>query len=71
MSYQHTNSKKNSYFLHSKFVQLKSGAMRRIFYFAKAVTPEFVLADVPEGYEVFESKTGLPMLRKRKAVVLA
>ena len=35
MGYKHTNSKGNTYFLHSKDVQLKGGRNQTIYYFAE------------------------------------
>jgi hypothetical protein len=55
-----------TYFLHSKEVTLAGGRKQRIFYFAGEVTKESI-DQLPEGYEVTEnSRTGLPMLRKKK-----
>lgn len=60
-------SKKNgkSYYLHSKEVTLKRGHVQRIYYFAGEIDEEFVLKQLPQGYEVMENtRTGLPMLKK-------
>ena len=54
MAYSHTNSKGNTYYLHSK---------GRMFFFAKEVK-EGALDAVPEGYHVAEMKTGLLVLKK-------
>ncbi len=66
MAYSFTNSKGNTYFLHSKTTQLKSGREQTIYFFAKTVKDEGALDAVPAGYEVSESKNGLPVLRKQK-----
>jgi hypothetical protein len=65
MAYSHTNSKGNTYFLHSKTTQLKSGREQTIYFFAKTIK-EGSLDAVPDGYEVSESKNGLPVLKKKK-----
>ena len=54
MAYAHTNSKGNTYYLHSK---------GRMFFFAKEVK-EGALDAVPAGYSVAEMKTGLLVLKK-------
>jgi hypothetical protein len=65
MAFSFTNSKGNTYFLHSKTTQLKSGREQTIYFFAKTVK-DGSLDAVPAGYEVSESKNGLPVLRKKK-----
>ena len=65
MAFSHTNSKGQTYFLHTKEVTLRGGRLQRIFYFAREVKPQGGLDAVPEGYEVVENnKTGLPMLKR-------
>lgn len=55
-----------TYFLHSKEVTLAGGRKQRIFYFAGEAAKE-AINELPQGYEVTEnSRTGLPMLRKKK-----
>jgi len=54
------------YYLHSKEVELTGGRKQKIFYFAGDVGTNAV-KELPEGYEVVEnSKTGLPLLRRKK-----
>ena len=54
-----------TYYLHSKEVNLKGGRKQTIYYFAGTAT-EFALDALPAGYQVVEnSKTGLPMLKKK------
>ena len=65
MAYSHTNSKGNTYYLHSKTTLLKSGREQTIYFFGKTVK-EGALDAVPAGYEVSESKNGLPVLKKKK-----
>jgi hypothetical protein len=65
MAYSYTNSKKRTYFLHSRDTTLKNGSKQTIYFFAS--TEQLgVLNSIPDGYEVSESKNGLPVL-KRKA----
>jgi hypothetical protein len=67
MAYSTTNSKGQTYYLHSKEVTLKGGRLQRIYYFAKAEKPEDALDALPAGYEVSENtRTGLPMLKKAR-----
>ncbi|MFH0955083.1 MAG: hypothetical protein V1777_03180 [Candidatus Micrarchaeota archaeon] len=57
MAYQHTNSKGKTYFLH------QSG---RLYYFSSQQKSNAI--DLPEGFTIIEnSKTGLPMLKKRNS----
>jgi hypothetical protein len=65
MAFSFTNSKGNTYFLHSKTTQLKSGKEQTIYFFAKTVR-DGSLDAVPAGYVVSESKNGLPVLKKSK-----
>lgn len=63
-AYAHTNSKGQTYFLHSKAVTLRGGRKQTIFYFARE-EKEGGLDAVPEGMMVVENKkTGLPMLKR-------
>jgi len=60
--FSHTNSRGQTYYLHTKEVTLRGGRIQRIFFFSK--DPSGAI-DMPEGYEVVESKrTGLPLLKK-------
>jgi len=63
MPFSFTNSKGKSYILHSKTTTLKNGNTQTIYYFGKEAK-EGVLDAVPEGYEVSESKNGLPVLKR-------
>lgn len=62
MAYAHTNSKGVTYYLHSKETALKSGSTRMLYYFAKEAKDN-ALDAVPEGYQVSETKNGLPVLK--------
>ncbi len=63
MAYTHTNSKGNTYILHSRETTLKNGRKQTIYFFAKE-EKEGALNAVPNGYEVAESRNGLPVLKK-------
>ncbi len=56
----------DTYYLHSKDVTLRGGRKQTIYYFGKT-EKEGTLDDLPDGYTVIEnSRTGLPMLKKKK-----
>ena len=63
MAFSFTNSKGKSYILHSKTTTLKNGNSQTIYFFAKEVR-DGSLDAVPDGYEVSESKNGLPVLKR-------
>jgi len=64
MAFSFTNSKGQTYYLHSKDVTLKNGRRQTIYYFARDVR-DGALDEVPSGYEVMETKrTGMPVLKK-------
>ena len=65
MAYKYTNSKSRTYILHSRDTTLKNGTKQTIYFFASD-EKEGALDAIPKGYEVSESKNGLPVL-KRKA----
>ena len=65
-AYNYTNSKGQTYILHSKVVTLRGGREQRIYYFARDER-DGALEAVPEGYYVVENKkTGLPMLKREE-----
>ena len=66
MAYAHTNSRGNTYFLHKRDTTLKNGRQQTIYFFAKEVK-DGALDAVPDGYEVAESRNGLPVLKKAAA----
>ncbi len=67
MAYTYTNSKGRSYILHSKDTQLKNGGTQTLYFFAKEEKDNAeVLESVPSGYQVSESKNGLPVLKKNR-----
>jgi hypothetical protein len=63
MAYSFTNSKGVTYILHSKDTVLKSGRTQTLYFFAKE-QKEGALDAVPAGYQVAETKNGLPVLKK-------
>lgn len=63
-AYSYTNSKGQTYYLHTREVTLKNGRKQRIYFFARDVR-EGALEEVPAGYQVVETKrTGMPVLKK-------
>jgi hypothetical protein len=63
MAYSHTNTKGDTYFLHQRETTLKNGRTQTIYFFAKEVKAG-ALDAVPAGYQVSETKNGLPVLKK-------
>ncbi len=63
MAFSFTNTKGKTYILHGRSTELKSGATRTLYFFAKE-EKEGSLDAVPEGYVVSETKNGLPVLKK-------
>jgi len=67
MAFSYTNSKGQTYYLHSKQVTLKGNLQMQIYYFKREVDDEFAIDALPEGREVVENKrTGLPLVRRIK-----
>lgn len=66
MAYSQKSKKTGEdYYLHSKEVTLRGGRKQVIYYFGRVAKEN--ACDLPDGYEVMEnSRTGLPMLRKKK-----
>jgi len=53
MGYEHTNSKGNKYYLHSR---------GKLFFFSKTPVDSI---DLPSGYKIIENQTtGLPMVKR-------
>ena len=65
MAFSFTNSRGSSYILHARTTVLKNGNTQTIYFFAREAK-EGVLDSVPEGYEVSESKNGLPVLKRKQ-----
>ena len=64
MAFSYTNSKGNTYFLHTKKSMTSTGKERTLFYFSKEMRQEEALHAVPAGYMVAEMKTGMLVLKK-------
>ncbi len=65
-AFSYTNSKGQTYYLHTRQVTLKNGRVQTIYFFARDIR-DGALEAVPAGYEVIETKrTGMPVLRKAK-----
>ena len=64
MAFEYTNSKGKTYYLHGRMTTLKGGGERMIYFFAGEVK-EGALDEVPEAYMVSETKSGLPVLKKK------
>lgn len=64
MAFTFKNSKGTTYILHGRDRTLKSGKIQTLYFFAKT-EKEGLLDAVPDGYMVVESKTGLPVLKKK------
>ncbi len=63
MAFSYTNSKGRKYILHSRVTTLRNGSKQTIYFFASE-EKEGALDAVPQGYEVSESKNGLPVLKR-------
>ena len=63
MAFSFENSKGKTYFLHGRKTTLKNGREQTIYFFAKEVK-DGSLDAVPAGYQVAETKNGLPVLKK-------
>lgn len=61
MAYSYTNAKGTTYYLHSR--DARGGSGTKLYFFAKEVKDGSV-DELPEGYEVRETGTGLPVLKK-------
>ena len=64
-AYAHTNSKGNTYLLHSREQATKGGKTATILYFAKE-RKETPVATFPAGYTIKELPNGLPILKRIK-----
>ncbi len=67
MAFSYTNSKERSYILHSRVTTLRNGSKQTIYFFASEAK-DGALDAVPQGYEVSESKNGLPVLKRQQVV---
>ena len=67
MAFSYTNSKGNTYYLHTKKSLTSTGKERTLFYFSKELREGEALDAVPAGYTVAEMKTGMLVLKKAGA----
>ena len=65
MAFSYKNSKERSYILHSRVTTLRNGSKQTIYFFASE-EKDGALDAVPQGYEVSESKNGLPVLKRQQ-----
>lgn len=63
MAYSHKNKKGVTYYLHANERQSKSGKAVKMYFFARDIRDNAV-AEVPEGYTVAETSTGMLVLKK-------
>ncbi len=57
--------RKGDYILHTKEASLRGERKQRIYFFSKEEGKSGTPCELPEGYEMKVSKTGLPYLRKK------
>jgi len=69
MAYSYTNSKGNTYYLHTKKSLTSTGKERTLFYFSKELREGEALDAVPTGYTVAEMKTGMLVLKKSEGAM--
>lgn len=65
MAFTYTNSRGTTYILHAQTRTLKGGREQTLYFFSKT-EKEGSLDAVPEGYEITESRNGLPLLKRSK-----
>jgi hypothetical protein len=63
MAYSYENTRGNTYYLHKRDTTLKNGRQQTIYFFARDVR-DGAMDEVPAGYQVAESRNGLPVLKK-------
>ena len=64
MAFSYKNSRGKTYILHSTTRELKSGKTQTLYFFS-STEKDGALEAVPDGYQVIESKNGLPVLKKK------
>ncbi len=64
MAFSYKNSKGQTYYLHATTRTLKGGKKQHLYYFAKTQKAG-ALDTIPDGFKVTESRTGLPVLKKK------
>ena len=66
MPFSYTNAKGRTYILHSKDTTLKNGSHQTIYFFA-GTERSGALDAIPAGWQVAETKNGLPVLKRKPA----
>lgn len=64
MAYSQENKKGVTYYLHANERQSKDGKTIRMYFFARDIRDN-ALDELPEGYEVAETATGMLVLKKK------
>ena len=64
MAFEYANKAGKKYYLHSRATQLKSGTERTIYFFSGS-EGKGAIDKVPDGYEVSETRNGLPVLKRK------
>ena len=64
MAYTYTNTAGKTYTLHGRTTKLKSGKERTIYFFS-STQQAGVMDKLPQGYEVSETRNGLPVLKRK------
>jgi hypothetical protein len=64
MAFSYKNSRGKTYILHSTTRELKSGKTQTLYFFS-GTEKEGALEAVPDGYQVIETKNGLPVLKRK------
>lgn len=52
------------YYLHARVIELKNGRQQTIRYFRKTIDEAHRLMSAPLGFEISETQTGMPVLRR-------
>ncbi len=64
MAFKFKNTRGTTYFLHSRNTTLKNGTQQVIYFFSKEEAG--AIDNLPAGYEVSETRNGLPVLKRTK-----
>jgi hypothetical protein len=64
MAFTYTNKAGKKYTLHARTTKLQSGKDRTIYFFSGAEQAGAV-DKLPDGYEVSETRNGLPVLKRK------
>jgi len=65
MAFSYKNKKGDTYYLHARRTPSTTGGKERVLYFFAREQKAGVLNEVPQGYQVAETQTGLPVLKKK------